>query len=53
MGVKGGEQAAFGVKDDCPVSMSGIHLCEELRVSELMSYFIHSVCGDGPCKWYY
>ena len=42
-GVEGGEQTGYGVKDDCPVSMSCILLCEVLRVSKLMSYFIQ--CG--------
>ena len=44
-GVKGGEQAGFGVKDNCPVSVSGIQLCEVLRVSKLMNYFIHCGCA--------
>ena len=42
--VEGGEQAELGVKDNCPVSMPGIQLCEGLRVCELMSYFIHCGC---------
>ena len=44
-GVKGGKQTGFGVKDNCPVSMSGIQLHEVLRVSELISYFIHCGCA--------
>ena len=43
--VEGGKQAGFGVKDNCPLSMLAIQLCEVLRVSELMSYFIH--CGHA------
>ena len=42
--VKGGEQAGFQVKDNCSVSMSCIQLCKVLRVSKLMSYFLHSGC---------
>ena len=45
MGVKGGEQTGFGVKDNCPVSMSGIQLCEVLRVSKLMAYVVHCGCA--------
>ena len=45
LGVKSGEQTRFGVKDDCPVYMSGIHLCKVLRVSKLMSYFINCGCA--------
>ena len=44
-GVRGGEQTGFGVKDNYPISMSGIQLCEVLRVSKLMSYFFHCVCA--------
>ena len=44
-GVKGGEQAGLGVKDNCSVSMSGIQHHELLRVSELMSYYIHYGCA--------
>ena len=44
-GVKGGEHTGFGIKDDCSVSMSGMQLCEVLRVSKLMTYFMHCGCA--------
>ena len=44
-GVKGGEQTGFGVKDNCPVSKSGIQLCEVLSLSKLMSYLVHCECA--------
>ena len=43
-GVQGSEQTGFGVKDNGPVSVSDTQLCEVLRVSKVMSYFIHCGC---------
>ena len=43
--VEDGEQVGFGVKDNCLVSIPGIQLCEVLRVSELLCYFIHCGCA--------
>ena len=49
--VKGGEQTGFGVKDDCPVSVCGIQLCEVLK-SEQTHELPHLlwVCSDGPLQ---
>ena len=40
--VEGCEQDGFLIKNDQPVSMAGIQLCEVVRVCKFMGNFLHS-----------